>query len=136
MKKLLFFILLNISIFSSYELIDKKVYYEKQLVQNAESKSFKILQNEIGYDKENIYIKGNLIDKDNDISEKITVISYNSKGIFYACDIIIDDKNIKEFENTADNLNYKVSKKIVDMIPRSILTLHAIKLCKVYGVLR
>ena len=90
------------------------------------------------------YIKGNLIDKDNDIylseyndiSEKITVISYNSKGIFYACDIIIDDKNIKEFENTADNLNYKVSKKIVDMIPRSILTLHAIKLCKVYGVLR
>ncbi len=61
MKKLILFVLLNITIFSSYEIRDNKVYYEGDLLKNADVESFQILSHLYAKDKKNVYSFGEII---------------------------------------------------------------------------
>lgn len=55
MKKLAVFIILNLSLFSSYKVSNNKVYYDDIILEDADIQSFKILSSIYAKDKNSVY---------------------------------------------------------------------------------
>ena len=67
MKKLIWFILLSISVFSEYKTENSKVYYNNNQIKGINIKKFTVIRDGIAYDNKNLYLDGNLVDKNQEI---------------------------------------------------------------------
>ena len=100
MKKILFFIFIYVLSFNNYQIKNGKVYYGDLLIEKANVQSFKILRDRIGYDDKNLFIEGNLVNKNNKIEVEETI---NCSATF---DIVYDEPVCNQY-----NINYNSGKQ-------------------------